>query len=710
MRKRGFISLAAGVAVVALALVNDCFAFENPGWDYRVRNVYIPTGGYFDTGFKPTNSPKATIRCSVYGTSEVDVFGTESRQAGCWILNLSSGKYYYRYGVKDHSGAWGSYTAGCPMDLTCDAALNCYGVQVGVVTSPGSMEANTSTITIPGKQYLKEMDLFSFKAEEGGEVKCELIPCVKGGVAQLYDTVRGDFIRMSGTGTPVAGSRVADDGSDIALRGIVTTRPEPTADGWYVFGDPNYADSASYVSAFYTKMVYPKWSAINLPADAKVKLVGGVVLESGLPATATLDLSEVKGIFQRDVGAFGSRTVTIPAGCYWFPSSCTVAETNSLLMIGGRSNMTVPNDIVLNGTLRQSDMTSGALYFSGRFSGTGRIESTNFGKHIYFTGPDFAFTGDNNFNSNYGGSVQIQAKSCTAGWKKFFVNGSSGTWEENASYCGSRLVFNPPAGYDYPLLFDELSGSAKLRFLNGSPWRSNGFICLWGGHTIHAKKLTGSLHFVTDSNANRPTRDANTSGYGNLEFDEMSGSTAFLSTNMNITVGTVSGNAVFDYRGDTNAVNTATLNISRSCAATVSVKASDLVSLPSVMKGLNAESKITLAEAIEGETHAMPLDFAAKVVNPAGCDGSGTLDRAPVTATLAVTFPTDDEAPSPAAPGTIPLAVFDHVGSKLDNWSVTVNGSSEPRIFFRDSVIKVMRDDTGIYLKVSKAGLQIFLK
>ena len=709
MRKSGFASLTVGVAVAALALVNDCLAVENPGWDYRVRNVYIPTGGYFDTGFVPTGSPKATIRCSVYATSEVDVFGTETRQAGCWILNLTSGKYYYRYGNKDHAGAWGSYSASCPMDLTCDAALNCYGVQAGEVASPGSMAGNTSSVTIPGKQYLKAMDIFYFKAEEGGEVKCELIPCVKGGVAQLYDTKSGNFITMSGTGTPVAGSRVADDGSDVALRGIVTTCPEPTADGWYVFGDPNYANGSVYGAAFYQTMVYPKWSAINLPADAKVKLVGGVVLESGLPATATLDISEAKGIYQRDATAFGSRAVTIPAGCYWFPSSCAVTETNSLLVIGTRSNITVTNDIVLNGTLRQSDMTPGAIYFSGRFFGTGRIESTNFGKHIYFTGPDFAFTGDNSFNSNYGGSVQIQAKSCSAGWKKFYVNGSSGTWEVNASYCGSRLVFNPPAGYDYPLLFDELSGYAQLRSLNGRQWRSNGFICLWGGHTIHAKKMTGSLHFVADSNANKNPRDANTSGYGNLDFDEMPGSIAYLSTNMNITVGTVSGNAVFDYRADSNAVNTATLRVTNSCASTVSVKASDVVALPSVMKGLNAASKVYLVETIEGETHEMPLDFAAAVVNPVGCDGSGTLDRAPSTGTIAVTFPTDDAAPSPVS-GKIALAVFDHVGNKLDNWSVTVNGSSEPRIFFRDSVIKVMRDDTGIYLKVSKAGLQIFLK
>jgi len=697
---------AAACAAVCLSTASA----ENPGWDYRVRNIYIPKGGYFATGFVPTSSPKVTIRCSIYSDSTaVDVFGTAARQAGCYILDLTGKQFYYRYGNKDHAGAWGSYVLKCPLDLVCDNKLVCYGTTLGTVASPGSMAANTLEVAIPGKGYLGEMDLFSFKAEEGGTTKCEFIPCVKSGVPQLYDTVSGTFITMSGTGTPVAGARIADDGSDFNLRGIVTTLPASDANGWYVFGDPSFSKANDFNSTYIQTMVYPKWSAMSIPAGAKIKLIGGIVMDKGLPSDAQIDMSEVKGMVMIDQGAFGARTITVPSGTYFRASFGAVTETNSVLYQASKVTTVVTNDVVMNGILRQSDSTAGSVYFDGRFSGSGTIESTNFGKHKFFRGPEFSFTGMNNFNSNYGGSIQLTTKSCNADWKKCSIWGSSGDWEKNESYCGSRVVFNPPAGYDQPLLIDELTGGAKLHWVNGAPWRAVGFMCLWGGHTVHAKRLTGPIHFIADSNANLATRDAKTSGYGNVEIDTMT-ATAYLSTNMNITVGSVSGSVFFDYRGDTNAVNTATLSVTNSCASTVGVKAADVLLLPRTMKGLHASSPVSLVGSIEGRTYPMPLDFAATVVNPAGCDGSGTLSQAPSTGTLAVTFPTGADDPVPAVPCTIPLAVFDHVGTKLDNWSVTINGSSDSRVYFRDCVIKVVRNDTGISLKASKAGLQIFLR
>jgi hypothetical protein len=498
-----------------------------------------------------------------------------------------------------------------------------------------------------------------------------------------------------------------------AWGGIVTTLPDPDADGWYVFGDPAFADANVFPKAYIQNMVYPKWSEMTIPAGAKIKLVGGIVMDKGLPEAATIDMSTVKFMVMINQGAFGARTITVNSGTYFRASFGTVTENNGVLS-QSISGTTVTNDVVMNGTLRQSDSTPANIYFTGSFTGSGRIESDNFGKSLYFRGP-FGFTGNNSWGSNYGGSIRIETPYITGRWSSFYVSGSGDTWQYNSSYFGSRLVYNPPRRADGSpadkMLFGTLNGYASVVFWsNGQRARACGAICFWGGNTVHARTLQGSLHFVPDSAPNRTTRDTATSGYGTLEADTVSGAVAYLSTNMNMVAGTVTGNARFDYTAESNAVNTATLRITNSCVATASVKASNVLMLPSVMKGLNAASPVQLvARVAGGETYPMPLDFTADVVNPAGCDGSGTLDSAPETGTIAVTFPVGPGAPKPER-GRIPLAVFDAGGAKLANWTVTLNGSSEPIAAVRNMMLEVVKDETGIWLDAKQGGATIIFR
>lgn len=233
-------------------------------------------------------------------------------------------------------------------------------------------------------------------------------------------------------------------------------------------------------------------------------------------------------------------------------------------------------------------------------------------------------------------------------------------------------------------------------------------LCLWGGHWAHANVINGSVHFVADESANLAARRK--SGYGNIAIDATSGSpTLFGSTNFNFVVGSVPGNASFDYTAESNAVNTSTLYITNSCVAGATVKATDIAMLPSVMKGLNPSAKVSLIETTPNKVFAMPLNFESNIVNSVGCDGSGTLNQAPATATLAVTFPTGRDDPKPPK-GRIPLAVFDHVGTKLDGWTVTLNGSSDQEVYCRGMKLVVTRDDTGIYLCVKRTGLNVVVK
>ena len=64
---------------------------------HAISAVKIPTGGYFDTGFVPKTNPKVTICVRRDEAGTVDVFGTQGRKAGCFILNDENG-YYPKFG------------------------------------------------------------------------------------------------------------------------------------------------------------------------------------------------------------------------------------------------------------------------------------------------------------------------------------------------------------------------------------------------------------------------------------------------------------------------------------------------------------------------------------------------------------------------------------------------------------------------------------
>ena len=93
--------------------------------------------------------------------------------------------------------------------------------------------------------------------------------------------------------------------------------------------------------------------------------------------------------------------------------------------------------------------------------------------------------------------------------------------------------------------------------------------------------------------------------------------------------------------------------------------------------------------------------------NVGGCIGSGTLAAAPAAGTLAVSFATGGDA----VPGDYALARFTAGGGLLANWNVTLNGNSSSSADagkgYRATVVK---DSTGIWLKVRKGGLRFVIR
>lgn len=485
-----------------------------------------------------------------------------------------------------------------------------------------------------------------------------------------------------------------------ASGGIVTELPQPDADGWYVFGDSSYSAQTDSSSAFLKTMVYPKFDQMSFPANSKIRLIGGVVMGKGLPADATLDTASVKAIQMIDQGAFGSRTITIASGQYFKASFGAVIETDGQLSQPSKTTTTVTNDVVMDGRIFQNDTTPATITFSGRFSGEGVINQNNFGKHMIFTGPDFAFTGTKGQDGNYGGSIQVKTRDCTGKWKSIYLCGTDSGFD-TGDYYGQRLTFDPSldATKEFPLQIEELKGYSYLKTKNGRPWRAGGAVCVWGGRTVHVDKFqsNASVHFVANATANGNPRAATCTGFGNVEFDLLKESRAYLSTNVNCVIKEARNLCYVDYRAETNSVNASTLRITDYCDPELHVIAYDLALLPAVMKGLSRDSHVELRD-LEPKVYDMSFDFEAAIPCPAGCDGSGNLESAAAESTINLTFSGVPKT------GTYSIAKFTRGGDLLKNWTVNLVNVVDGRYTSGTTVarITIVKDSTGIWLQVKE--------
>lgn len=188
----------------AVAAFSSVFAAEP--YDELVKGIRIPKGGYVDTEFAPNDAPKATIVCRIHGWEyghSVDLFGTPTRQLGCFILNAECGNLYARCGTVGSNPTYGVYKTNVVYRYTLDGAeLRQNGVKLLTMTHD-SCASNTDTVMIPGagaRGYY--LDVLSFKLENGGELVRDMVACRKDGVLGFYDKVDQEFHPVEGTGTP----------------------------------------------------------------------------------------------------------------------------------------------------------------------------------------------------------------------------------------------------------------------------------------------------------------------------------------------------------------------------------------------------------------------------------------------------------------------------------------------------------------------------
>ena len=288
------------------------------------------------------------------------------------------------------------------------------------------------------------------------------------------------------------------------------------------------------------------------------------------------------------------------------------------------------------------------------------------------------------------------------------------TYQTNASYCAVGIFFGKHgsgATADHELYIASVSGGARsIVDAKGRRWRCGGVIAAWGSNTVHVGKLTNPLHIVArrqDQDCNRGWfGSANAVGPGFFVFDEIAAG-LFLSTNVYVTAGKVTGSPVFDWTYQSGAVNMTTFDITNACSSTAVAKATDVAMLPARLGGF--AGSVQLTDAAE-RTYPVTMDFTRgtnALYNVGGCIGSGTLTAAPAAGTLAVTF----AASGDAVPGDYALARFTSGGGLLANWNVTLNGNSSSSADagkgYRATVVK---DSTGIWLKVRKGGLRFVIR
>ena len=511
---------------------------------------------------------------------------------------------------------------------------------------------------------------------------------------------------------------------------------EPGTDGWFQFGTAtgSYGSQATYAGANREYFIgeYVDWSKCCFPigGNNKLRLVGYTLINS-IPANtfSVVDISQATIVQLYTSQLFEDGTeASIPNNVIlrYQPGTWEYDEASGrYYRMVGNSNPYVGNIHLLGTESRLRVSSDNGLkdeHFTGLFHGPGKLVYAAFGNRARFSG-GFAL---NNWVGGFapGCLLWIDSLAVTSrleGLTFHSCNGSSG---------GINYIDNPTSYYRINGLYFGRHGSDEtadhdvyFKFINanskvgtdastGNKLRAAGVIAVWGNNTISAGFVTNALHIVSDPKDFHVTSgwfgSAASVGYGNLAVGSMKkDSCLYMGTNVNVTVGTVSSGTRFDY--DTfisDAVNGATLDITNSCDSTATVLARDLGTLPARISGFTGT--VTLSDT-SAKSYMMPIDMTQGtnvLYNATGCIGSGTLAGAPASGTINATFPTDVTL----VKGEYALARFTSGGEALANWTVTLNGQAVAEQQVGKLKVSVVKDTTGLWLKVARSGLTIIFR
>ena len=494
--------------------------------------------------------------------------------------------------------------------------------------------------------------------------------------------------------------------------------PTPAADGWYEFGLEG--DGATGTDT-YIVGDHPDWSIYAFPTNSKLRLVGSILLET-VPAGffSQYDTSRLTFAYLHGSSAFADgTTLVVPSGCVFRYMPGTWTTDGSTPNKYNASNVTVSEvtyagGVENNGTIYVSGEAvsnvkqSPRQRMSGHLSGSGAFYLPNWGHQLRISG---GYSGTNSFSGymSQGGCLWFDTLSMTGRLATANMPSCNGYYQ-NANYCAAAILFGKYQSgetADHELYIETVNGNAGVN----SGWRNGCNLIVWGGNTIHVGRLTSSTHVIGRPKDQKCTLNYlgmdSSVGVGNVVIDEIAGGGVYASTNVNVKVGTVSNACTFDYSLQSGAVNRMKLDITNTCNTSAVVKAKDLAMLPARISGF--AGKVNLVDS-ETRTYAVAMDFSQgtnAIYNVGGCIGSGTLNSAPSGGTIDVTFP---KTGYNAVYGDYAVARFSSGGALLSGWNVTINGQAVARQRALRAMVTVVKDGTGIWLRVRKPGMLIIVE
>ena len=210
-----------------------------PPYDARVASLYAPSGctAWIDTGFVPNANSDIRVTLAYGNNDQWIPFGIGSR---CYLFpryapTNNSSTYWVDFlgAVGDYSKTYGGSdgTSTAPHGKRRhEYRLNAKGAHIDGICygsfNPASL-TNSTTISLSlfGRRNnnaagtiqdtrMGDGTIFSAQLRQNGALVHDYVPCVKNGVATLYDRITGVFCAINGSGSFTEGAEVGPDAQD----------------------------------------------------------------------------------------------------------------------------------------------------------------------------------------------------------------------------------------------------------------------------------------------------------------------------------------------------------------------------------------------------------------------------------------------------------------------------------------------------------------
>ncbi len=473
------------------------------------------------------------------------------------------------------------------------------------------------------------------------------------------------------------------------------------------------------------------WKRTTIPAGVNVRFEGAVVLGNSVPeghewslgkrvtlATTVPDLfgivasedeefhlpSELLMLLLGNPSVLGDEAKIFLAngqGLGYGGSSIILSDDYSKLPVrfssgevAFRNDVELADGATINGTSIWDDKSK----WHGSITGEGRIAMTGWGRRMTFFGQVVAkevSAAQRGNRFNFCPDAGLEASSINSLWLSSEKAPES---ENGGDYFPAALFYCPQGEGAPPLTIGSVGGGATWFEGQATFSRGGSTLTTCSNNTINISKLTSQgihLRTVIPTSTHADPKEIYR-GFANFNFGSIdSAYPIYISSNVNVTVTNVNNAVTFNYAVNSNSVNGAVLDIYETCTPS-KIIATDIAMLPARVKGFVGEVTLTQTET---KTYPVVIDFSKDAPVYGGCDGSGTLVAAPANGAIEVSFAGDE-----AKAGDYGLARFTDAGGLLDSWTVATP------TFYKNHAVAVVKDSTGLWLKVRRSGVTIIIR